>query len=141
MLSFLTSRRKRSVFYKVFCVLIVFSCFLLWRRKVSLRSGGSTSIADRLSDFSEKQKAGFGHISRNERSEDLQNLNAIGDNDVLLVKSIPNYDVAGMPGSDARLKNEVDDMRNSFGISQHKGLEQYDSDIDSDLRKIVPCEL
>ena len=108
---------------------------------MSLRSGGGKSVADKLSDFSAKQKAGLPHIGRNERSEDLQNLNAIGDNDALPVKSIPNYDVVGMPRSDDKLKNDVDDMRNAFGISQHKGLEQYDSEIDSDLRKIVTGEL
>ena len=138
MLSFLTSRRKRSVFYKVFCVVIMFSCFLLWRRKVSLRSGGSKSVADHLSEFSEKQKAGH---RRSERSEDVQNINAIDDNDALPLKSIPNYDVVGIPRAGAdKLKNDGDDVRNAFGISQNKNLEQYDSEIDDDIRKIVPGE-
>ena len=137
MLSFLTSRRKRSVFYKVFCVVIVFSCFLLWRRKVSLRSGGSKSAVDQLSDFSEKQKAGH---RRSERSEDVQNINAI-DDDALPVKSIPNYDVVGIPRPEAeKLKNDGDGVRNALGMSQNKNLEQYDSDINADIRKIVPGE-
>ena len=140
MFSFLTSRRKRSIFYKVFCVIIVLSCFLLWRRKGALRSGGSGSIADQFSDFSAKHKAGFGQNKRSERSGDMQSINAIDDNDILPVKSVPNFDVAGMPNSNDKLRNEVDDMRNAFGISQHKGLEQYDSEIDSDLKKIVQGE-
>ncbi|XP_043224989.1 polypeptide N-acetylgalactosaminyltransferase 1-like [Amphibalanus amphitrite] len=137
MFAFLTSRRKRSIFYKVFCVIIVLSCFLLWRRKGALRSGGTQSVADQLGDFSAKHRAGLSQNRRSERSEDMPNFNAI-DNDALPVKSIPNYDVIGMQQSEDRLRNEVDDMRNAFGISQHKGLEQYDSEIDSDLRKIVP---
>ena len=139
MFRFLQSRRKRSVFYKVFAVIIVLSCFLLWQRKGSLRSGEPQSVADRLSDFTAKNRAGLASNKRSERSDDIQNINSI-DNDALPVKSIPNYDIAGMPHADDKLKNEVDDMRNAFGISQNKGLQQYDSEIDSDLRKIVPGE-
>ncbi|XP_037069452.1 polypeptide N-acetylgalactosaminyltransferase 1-like isoform X2 [Pollicipes pollicipes] len=139
MYSFFTSRRKRTMFYKAFGVVIVVSCIVLWKRKGFLRSSGDKSMALEggisVEEWDGKADARQSQNNRMERSGDSQQqLNELGgQNEALPIKSVSDFDVLGGVKLD-----DLDDKRNAFGMSHQKGLEQYDSDIEMDLKKIVP---